>query len=194
MTKQSFTAMLTLAALALGGCALDPKTASPPEIAANTDYRQNPQRQQHWKGPEIINRRYRSLFYGYDTVYSRLAAQREANGETSYQILIDVFYGDRNKRDYSQVKLANGSVLPVHTREHIYMQCDFFNTLVYACLFRDRASIDLSPAELQAGLASGLNLQLGSASADFDPFTVPANYFAGFVQAVEHPETANKED
>ena len=59
------------------------------------------------------------------------------------------------------------------------------NNLVYACLFRDRASFELSRTELDAAQLTGLNLSLYSDQQDYESIDLPANYIQGFLQAVQ---------
>jgi len=176
--------------LSINGCALDAKNASIPEVSAATEHHVDSQQQQ-WNGPELISRRYRTLFFGYDTVYYRLSAKQATNATPQYQLLIDINYGSKTKRDYSLAKLTADKILPITTRNHETMRCDFFNSMVFACLFRDRATIDLTMADLQIGATQGLSVQLSSKDAAYDHFDVPAAYIAGVMQAIEQPSTGH---
>ncbi len=137
-----------------------------------------------WRAPELEVRHYRTLFYGYDTVYYRLAAQKSPSGGLRYQLSIDAHYGG-DLRHYEAVKFADGSSRPLDRRQHDTERCQFFNSLVYACLFRDQVRLELSPAELEAAQGNGLRMTLSSAVQDYEAIELPANYIRGFLQAVQ---------
>jgi len=138
-----------------------------------------------WVGPELQVQHFRTLFYGHDTVYYRLAAREPSTtpGIPVYHMLIDAHYGG-NLRHYDVVKFADGTLRPTADHQHGAERCQFFNNLVYACLFRDQVSLSLSRSELEDARANGLQFTLSSGTQDYERIELPANYVQGFLQAV----------
>jgi hypothetical protein len=99
-------------------------------------------------------------------------------------VSIDAHYGG-TLRHYDAIKFADGSSRPVGFHSHDTERCQFFNNMVYACLFRDRASLELSRSELEAARFKGLKLTLNSDKQGYESIDLPANYIQGFLQAVQ---------
>ena len=60
-----------------------------------------------------------------------------------------------------------------------------FNSMVYSCLYHDRASFKFSHTELVAARMKELQLTLSSGKQDYESIVLPANYIQGFLQAVQ---------
>ena len=174
-----------IAFFSLFGCATHLREASPDSIAQAVKQSMLVDGNDFvWRGPELQVHQYRTLFYGYDTVYYRLVARKPPSGGPRYQVSIDAYYGG-DLRHYDAVKFANGSSRPMGSNRHDTERCQFFNSLVYACLFRDRANLELSQSELEAARPKGLQLTLSSGLRDYETIVLPANYIHGFLQAVQ---------
>lgn len=170
----------------LAGCTGYVRNESPGCIARSVKQGPTPDgKGTAWFGPEMEQRRYRTLFYGYDVVYYRLAAQKPPGSSAipTYRLLIDAHYGG-NLRHYDLAKFADGSSRATADRQHTAERCQFFNNLIYACLFRDRAGLSLSRSELEHARTGGLQLVLSSGTQDYERIDLPANYIQGFLQAV----------
>ena len=143
-------------------------------------------KQFQWLAPELQVSHYRTLFYGYDSIYYRLVAQKPSAADAGYQyqVSIDAHYGG-SLRHYDAIRFADGSSRKLGFHSHDTERCQFFNNLVYACLFRDRASLELSRSELEAARLTGLKPTLYSDQQDYETIDLPANYIQGFLQAVE---------
>jgi hypothetical protein len=137
-----------------------------------------------WHGPALRVSHYRTLFYGYDSVDYRLNASKSIASSLKYEMSIDADYGG-DLRHYDAVKFADGSSRQTVNHRHETERCQFFNSLVYACLFHDRASLELSRSELEATQLKGLRLTLSSDKQDYESIDLPANYVQGFLQAVQ---------
>jgi len=85
--------------------------------------------------------------------------------------------GDR--RHYDAVKFADGSSRQTVNHRHDTERCQFFNSMVYSCLFHDRASLDLSLPGLDAARLKGLWLTLCSGKQDYETIDLPANISRG---------------
>ena len=68
---------------------------------------------------------------------------------------------------------------------HDTERCQFFNSMVYSCLYHDRASLVLSESELVAARINGIQFTLSSGKKDYESIVLPANYIQGFLQATE---------
>jgi len=136
------------------------------------------------RGPALRLSHYRTLFYGYDSVDYWLNALKSLAGSVEYEMSIDADYGG-DLRHYDAVKFADGSSRQTLNHRHDTERCQFFNSMVYSCLYHDRASLDLSPPELEAARLKGLRLTLSSGKQDYETIDLPANYIEGFLQAVQ---------
>ncbi len=169
----------------LCGCAANLRQASPDAIAQTVKKSMmDAGNDIVWRAPELQISHYRTLFYGYDSVYYRLGARKSPKGDDIlYQLSIDAQYGG-SLRHYDAVKFANGTSRPLVSQSHQTQRCQFFNNLVYACLFRDQANVELSRSALEAFQTSGLLLKLGSEKQEYETIDLPGNYIKGFLQAV----------
>ena len=173
-----------IALFSLFGCAANLRQASPDAIAQTVKKSMmDAGNDIVWRAPELQISHYRTLFYGYDSVYYRLGARKSPKGDILYQLSIDAQYGG-NLRHYDAIKFANGTSRPLVSQSHQTQRCQFFNNLVYACLFRDQASVELSCSELDAVQTKGLLLNLGSEKQEYETIDLPGNYIKGFLQAV----------
>ncbi|MGH8548065.1 MAG: hypothetical protein ACRERU_05600 [Methylococcales bacterium] len=138
-----------------------------------------------WFSPVLQVSRWRTRFCCYDTLYYRLAAgeTRESDARI-YGLLIDAHYGGEI-RHYDLVKFPDASSRFTRERRHDIERCQFFNSLIYACLFRDLVYVDLSRSELDSGQSNGLRLTLGSGTRDYETIDLPANFIRGFLAAVK---------
>jgi hypothetical protein len=183
------TLILTILSLLAAGCADDLRQAAAVDIERTTELTTPPYTAARiWSAPELSVQHYRTLFYGYDTVYYRLIASQANAGEQPLQFALDIDaqYGG-NERHYQLARLAYGGALPSQHLRHETLRCQFFNNLVSSCLFRDRAEVVLTRAELEAARQSGLVLTLAAANADYEQIDLPAAYVDGFLRAVQKP-------
>lgn len=181
----SHNGMCLIAIVCLLGCAANPREALPGSIAQSVKESVMVVGQDFvWRGPALQIRHYRTLFYGYDSVYYWLVARKSPKGGALYEMSIAADYGG-DLRHYDAVKFADGSSRPTGSHRHDTERCQFFNSLVYACLFHDRASLELSRSELEAAQLKGLRLTLSSGKQDYESIDLPANYIQGFLQAVQ---------
>jgi transcriptional antiterminator Rof (Rho-off) len=177
--------MCLIAIVSLWGCAANPREASPGSIAQSVKESVTVVGQYSvWRSPALQVSHYRTLFYGYDSVYYWLVARKSPKGGALYEMSIAADYGG-DLRHYDAVKFADGSIRPMVNQQHDTERCQFFNSLVYACLFHDRASLELSQSELEAARLQGLRLTLSSGKQEYEIIDLPANYIQGFLQAVQ---------
>ena len=86
------------------------------------------------------------------------------------------------------MKFDDGSSRQTVNHRHETERCQYFNNMVYSCLYHDRASLELSKSELDAARLKGLQLTLSSGSQDYESIVLPANYIQGFLQTIQHPK------
>ena len=137
-----------------------------------------------WRGPALRVSHYRTLFYGYDSVDYWLNARKSLAGSVKYEMSFDADYGG-DLRHYDAVKFADGSSHQTINHRHDTERCQFFNNMVYSCLYHDRASLVLSESELVAARINGIQFTLGSGKKDYESIVLPANYIQGFLQAIQ---------
>lgn len=177
--------MCLIAVASLLGCAANLREALPGSIAQSVKESVTVVGQYSaWRSPSLQVSHYRTLFYGYDSVYYWLVARKSPKGGALYEMSIAADYGG-DLRHYDAVKFADGSSRLTGSHRHDTERCQFFNSLVYACLFHDRASLELSQSELEAAQLKGLRLTLSSGKQDYKTIDLPANYTQGFLQAVQ---------
>jgi hypothetical protein len=175
--------------LNLAACTENVREATSLEIAQQIDWKAAADNTQTWTAPELQVRHFRLMFYGYDTVYYRLKALKStgASDNTRYFLLIDANYGANpqlKQRNYSLAKLVDGTLLQMSNLDHDTGRCQYFSTMNFACLYRDRGEIELSRGMLEAGRHVGLELALGSADASYEHVDLPAAYVDGFIVKV----------
>ena len=136
-----------------------------------------------WRGPALRVSHYRTLFYGYDCVDYWLHARKSPALSVKYAMSFDADYGG-DLRHYDVVKFADGSSRQTVNHRHDTKRCQFFNSMVYSCLYHDRVSLELSHTELVAARMKGLQLTLSSGKQDYESIVLPANYVQGFLQTV----------
>ena len=138
-----------------------------------------------WIAPELHASHYRTLFYGYDTVDYRLAANEHAktSANDSLLVLFDVNYGG-DVRHYEFAKMPDNSIRELSHRQHDAVRCQVFNSLISSCLYRDRFSLVLSRPELEGARDTGLQFSLASKTRDFELLDLPSNYIKGFLNAI----------
>lgn len=138
-----------------------------------------------WFAPELHTSRYRVLFYGYDTLYFRLAAKEkpETTNEDGFRLLFDAHYGG-NLRHYNFARISGGSVRTLHPIQHGTERCQLFNSMVSSCLYVDKFELNLSRADLEQGRICGLSILLSSGQKNFERITLPSSYIRGFLKAI----------
>jgi len=129
-----------------------------------------------WLGPKREVSHYRTLFHGYDTVNYRLAAWESGDPEQpfTFRLLIDAHYGGARPRHYDLAKWADGSSRATTGHKHEAERCQLFNSMVSACLFHDRAWLELSRDELEDARTAGLTLTLASEAETYERIAIPA--------------------
>jgi hypothetical protein len=132
-----------------------------------------------WKGPIVQRSHWRNLFYGYDTVTYRLIG-REGLASRNYGLSITVDYGG-NARNYSAARFSSNLTRPTAEYRHDVGRCQFFNNLIYACLYRDRFTVPLAPSELDRASTTGLRFTLQSPTRDYETLELPADYIRRFL-------------
>ena len=126
-----------------------------------------------WFAPELQVRHFRTEFYGYNTVYYRLMALgTDQPGKTSFRLIIDANYGGAERR--YELALIDGASYPTDHLRHDTERCQLFNNMYSACLYRDRADVELDLAKLEAGRHSGLETDL-----DIKDYRIRKHRFAG---------------
>ena len=141
-----------------------------------------------WFAPELHSSRYRTLFFGYDTLDYRLAAP-ENPGSNTVSLLFEASYGG-DLRHYDFAKGTDGTSRAISQQQHQAERCQLFNNLISSCLYKDRFSVALSRADLEQASKTGLQLQLTSESQTYEQIDLPTNYIQGFLKALEN--TASK--
>jgi hypothetical protein len=142
--------------------------------------------------PQLQVRHFQELYYGYNTVYYNLAAYKsdQSANDTSYRLDFDANYGADHSaatsRHYNLAKTDNGMAFPTNHLRHEMVRCQVFRDIGDGCLYRDRATVELSLAELEAGRQSGMNLTLSSADKEYEHLYLPAQYVDGFLRAVQN--------
>jgi hypothetical protein len=174
-----------IAVASLLGCAANPREALPGSIAQSMKESVTVVGQYSvWRSPSLQVSHYRTLFYGYDSVYYWLVARKSPKGGALYEMSIAADYGG-DLRHYDAVKSADGSSRQTVNHRHDTERCQFFNSMVYSCLYHDRASLELPQSELEAARLKGLHLTLSSGKQDYETIDLPANYIQGFLQVVQ---------
>jgi hypothetical protein len=136
--------------------------------------------------PELQTSHFRTLFYGYDTVYFRLRATKteRPSSKIFYQLLVDANYGGP-VRQYKQARYIDGASYQSSKLDHDIIRCQFFGSMVNSCLYRDKAELTLESSVLEAGRRQGLSLTLGSQDGDYETIELPAQYIDRFLHAAE---------
>jgi hypothetical protein len=187
-----FRAATLLSLLNLTGCIENIRGASSTEIRQDIAVEVAPDNSYTWKAPELLVRHFRVTYCGYDRVYYRLSAVKPADSaqELQFRLVIDANYGLntalKKMHDFNSVKFIDGSTLPITNVNHDVGRCQMFCEMYPACLYRDRADVELSLALLEASRHTGLVLTLASAEKDFEQLDLPAEYIDGFLQAVQN--------
>ena len=171
----------------LAGCAGNPRHQSAEAIAQAVEHSEaaGPDGLA-WFAPALKVSNYRILFYGYDTVYYRLAASERVKPDRSrfYRLLVYADYGG-DVRHYDRVEFPDGSRRAILDSRHDVERCQFFNSLVYACLFRDWISVELGRSDLEKARIAGMRVILGSDARNYEAVDLPAAYVQGFLAAVD---------
>ncbi|MGZ8186145.1 MAG: hypothetical protein ACXWTL_06845 [Methylobacter sp.] len=143
-----------------------------------------------WFAPELRLSRYRTLFYGHDTISYRLTAPAypETMTNNGFRLLLEARYGG-NIRHYDFARLADGSTRVISHHQHDAERCQIFNSLISSCLYRDRFSLNLSRSDLENARRVGLLLSLASATQPYEQIDLPSNYIQGFLKAIENPQS-----
>ena len=138
-----------------------------------------------WKAPELQSRKFRALFYGYDTLYYRLVAFTSGGQSShfSYRLIIDSHYG-RVLRHYERARAGNGQEFPISLLNHSIERCQLFGNLVSACLYRDTADVILDRTVLEKNRKTGLILALSSKTANYETIKLAPAYIDRFLHAV----------
>ena len=177
--------MCLIAIVSLLGCAPNPRESLPSSIAQSVKESVMAVGQDFiWRGPALRVSHYRTLFYGYDSVDYWLNARKSPAGSVKYEMSFAADYGG-DRRHYDAVKFGDGSSRQTVNHRHDTERCQFFNSMVYSCLYHDRASLEFSHTELEAAKLKGLRLTLSSGTQDYESIVLPANYIQGFLQAVQ---------
>ncbi len=177
--------MFLIAIVSLLGCASNPREALTGSIAQSVKESAMVVDQDFvWRGPALRVSHYRTLFYGYDSVDYWLNARKSPAGSVKYEMSFVADYGG-DLRHYDVVKFADGPSRQTVNHRHETERCQFFNNMVYSCLYHDRTSLELSQSVLEAAKLKGLRLTLSSATEDYESIILPANYIQGFLQATE---------
>jgi hypothetical protein len=172
----------------LFGCTANPRSSSSGSIAQTVKESMAYDGKNFlWRGPALRVSHYRTLFYGYDSVDYWLNARKSPSGSVKYEMSIDADYGG-DLRHYDAVKFGYGSSRQTLNHRHDTERCQFFNSLVYSCLYHDRASLEISKSELDDARLKGLQLTLSSGTQDYESIVLPANYIQGFIQAIQYPK------
>lgn len=177
------SAVLIAAIIQVTGCTENVREESPDIIAGTVKY---DSKLNTWFAPELHQRHYRTLFYGYDTIDYRLAASKypETDKNDGFRLLIDANYGG-DVRHYAFARLADESTRVINDYQHETERCQIFNSLVSSCLYRDRFSLNLSRSDLEHARVAGLQLLLTTGAQDFERLDLPSNYIQGVLKAIE---------
>jgi hypothetical protein len=179
----------------LAGCASNLETQSSAEIEQQTmiqSFRGSPS--EIISAPTLQMQNFPNLFYGSDTdtVFYNLVAHKDKKSTNyiSYLLEFDASYGTRQGsstlRRYDMAKANNGSFIPTTNLRHEEMRCQNFRGVGAGCLYRDRAYVKLSLADLEAGSHTGINLTLSSANKEYEHLYLPSHYVDGFLKAVKN--------
>ena len=171
----------------LSGCTENIREETSAQIQTLVTQTTNSDNSLIWYAPELQHRQFRLAFYGYDTVAYKLKAIKDQKS-THFRLLLDVNYGANQGlkiRHYDQAKLEDGSTLITDNRRLETGRCQFFSTMTFSCLYRDRAEIELNSELLIASKQTGLRLTLGTADLNYEQIDLPANYVQGFLQALQ---------
>jgi hypothetical protein len=174
------------AIICISGCAENIRRGSADMIATRVTHVAAPDKLGlSWFAPTLHLSRYRTLFYGYDTVDYYLAAPQNHNkgADKRFFLLIDARYGG-NVRQYGAAELSKNSALPLRHLQHETERCQFFNSLIYSCLYRDRFILDLSRSDLERVRGGGLQLLSASGGRKYERIDLPADYVNGFLKAI----------
>lgn len=138
-----------------------------------------------WFAPELHTSRYRTLFYGYDTLDFRLAAKEKpvAKKEIDVRLLFVAHYGG-DLRHYDFAQISDTSVRALRSIQHTTERCQLFNYMVSSCLYVDRFELSLSKSDLEKGRIRGLNILLSSKQRNFERITLPSSYILDFLRAI----------
>lgn len=138
------------------------------------------------RGPELHMQKYRTLFYGYNTVSYHLEAIKPDSppGAASYRLVFDANYGAQKERHYDLAIMANGVSYPLVDSRRDTQRCQLFGDMVSACIFRQRSAVELDAATLEAARQSGLVVTLGSKDIAYESLELPGDYVTGFLRSV----------
>jgi hypothetical protein len=140
-----------------------------------------------WLAPELLISHYRTLFYGYDTLYYHLTGPEYPKAMTNdnFRLVINANYGG-DLRHYDFANFADASTRATIHQQHITERCQIFNSLISSCLYQDWFSLNLSRSDLENARISGLQLVLTSGKQQYERIDLPANYIQGFLIAIEN--------
>lgn len=187
---KSFLFFLTasLAAVVFGsGCTENIREEAASAIAKDVKHVSLPDKQGlTWFAPELMVSKYRTLFYGYNTLSYRLAAT-EAAGSASdggFRVLFDAQYGG-DLRHYDFAKLDESAMpRPLINQQQYAERCQFFNYMIFSCIYRDRFSLNITLSDLEKARAAGLHILLTSKKTPYESVNLPPNYIQGFLEAI----------
>ncbi|QWF71377.1 hypothetical protein KEF85_02490 [Methylomonas paludis] len=184
--------LLLCLAIGVAGCASDLKYQSAAEIEQQTKIEAFPgSPNQILSAPELQVRHFQEFLYGSNSVSYYLTAHKDSRfaGNTSYWLEFDANYGSShsmaNSRRYDMAKTETGLSIPTYHLRHETLRCQEYKGVGDGCLYRDRAEVQLSLADLEAGRHSGLKLILSSANQEYEHIDLPAQYVDGFLRAVQ---------
>jgi hypothetical protein len=184
------TILMAVMLINLTACTENIRGASPEEIEKLIKQEVTPDKSGYvWTAPELQVQHYRMLFYGYNTVNYWLTATKSnlsTTNNTRFRLLIDANYGANpgRQRNYSLAKSGDGVIWPLTNINRETGRCQFFNTLNFACLFRERAEIELSEDILTANQHTGFVLTLESQDTEYEQIDLPAEYINALLRAV----------
>lgn len=172
--KTSKTGLLVGGLIALGRAyPCDPvsapgtcESATPPVIMDNA---------KDYGGPVLRTNRWRNLFYGYDSLSYRLVRKGG-----SFWLAVAADYGDRARR-YFYARISDSASRPLADYQHQKVRCQLFNTLVSACLIRDRFHVPLTKAELIEAQSTGIRITFSTDAQDHETIVIPAAYVQAFL-------------
>lgn len=183
--KVNIKAISLFSIICLAGCATGASTLTAKEVENHIKVEIMAGGNKVWIAPELQTRHFRTFFYGYDTVYYRLKANKSEKlpNDPVYHLLIDANYGGP-ERHYVLAKSVEGTSYVSNNLNHEILRCQIFGSMVSSCLYRDRTEVILEGALLETGRHKGLLLTLSSRFADYEQIELPAEYIDGFLQAV----------
>ena len=176
------------------GCTENIRDESVDAIAAQVEHVSTPDHQGlTWFAPVLMVSKYRTLFYGYDTLTYRLAAMESAGTASGkrFRVLFEARYGG-NIRHYDVATLDENAVRALSNQQQYAERCQLFNNLTASCLYRARFTLNLSLSDLEKARASGLHIQLASEKKPYERIDFPPNYIQGFLKAVNGAERGRK--